>query len=108
MRTLIFADLKKKFTLFKIIFLCKITLQRTLVRNNFTKISQLKIHRQIITRKSHYPTFPIYSCTSQDLLKYGIFICVIPVEIRKENPEFSFSVLHMQFFDIESVFAASL
>ena len=29
-------------------------------------------------------------------------------EIRKKNPEFSFSVLNMQFFDIESVFAASL
>ena len=32
----------------------------------------------------------------------------MPKEIRKKNPEFSFSVLKMQFCDIESVFAAPL
>ena len=37
-----------------------------------------------------------------------MFLCVIPDEIRKKNPEFSFSVLNMQFFDIESVFPESL
>ena len=37
-----------------------------------------------------------------------MFLCVIPEEIRKKNLEFSFFVFNMQFFDIESVFAASL
>ena len=45
----------------------------------------------------YYLTFPIFSCSSQDLLKYGIFLCVTPDEIKKKNPEFSFSVLNMHF-----------
>ena len=47
------------------------------------------------------------SCTSQNLLMYRIFFSVISEEIRKKNPEFSFSALNMYYFDIENVFAGS-
>ena len=35
-----------------------------------------------------------------------IFLCVITKEIGERNSEFFFSLLNLQFFDIESVFAS--
>ena len=49
MHTLLFVDLKQVYFI-RDQFLCKTTFQRTLVKNNFTKCSQLKI-----TWTNYYP-----------------------------------------------------
>ena len=72
------------------------------------KCSQFKI-----TSTNYYPRNLLsnFSCLKLHFARPAEvknILCVIPEEIRKKNPEFSFSVLNMQSFDTKNAVGVSL